>query len=147
MPIYALNKRGVFDYELLERFEAGIVLAGQEVKAIRSGLLSLKGSYVTVTARGATLLNAHIGAYPKAGKLEGYDPTHSRKLLLRKQEINELLGKIQQKGLTLLPVKVYASHDRIKLEFAVARGRKQFDKRELIKQREWKKRKRQALGG
>ncbi len=145
MSTYALNKRGTFDYELLERFEAGIVLSGAEVKAVRGGLMSLKGSYVTVGARGATLLNAHIGAYPKAGKLAGYDPTRSRALLVHKREISELLGKTKQKGLTLIPVKVYTSHDRIKLEFAIARGRKQFDKRAVIKEREWQKRKRQAL--
>lgn len=145
MSTYAINKRGTFDYELLDRFEAGIVLAGHEVKAVRNGLMSLKGSYVTVGTRGATLLNAHIGAYPKAGTLADYDPTRSRKLLLHKREIIELVGKIKQKGLTLIPVKVYTSHDRIKLEFAIGRGRKQFDKRTVIKEREWQKRKHQTL--
>ncbi len=145
MSTYALNKRGAFDYELLERFEAGLVLLGHEVKAVRDGLMSLKGSYVTVGLNGASLLNAHIGAYPKAGKLTDYDPTRSRKLLLHKREIRELVGKIKQKGFTLIPVKVYTSHDRIKLEFAIGRGRKQFDKRAVIKEREWQKRKRQAL--
>ncbi len=145
MPVYATNKRGTFDYELLQRYEAGIVLSGQEVKAVRTGLMSLKGAYVTLGLKGATLLNAHIGAYPKAGPLVNYDPTRSRRLLLNKREIREVIAKAKVKGLTLVPTKVYTSRDRIKVEFAIGRGRKQFEKGAVIKEREWQKRKQQAL--
>ncbi len=144
MPVIAKNKKALFDYEILGTFEAGLELTGQEVKSIKTGHISLKGSYVTLKAskkgkKEAYLTNAHISPYKMAGPLPDYEPTRSRKLLLRRKEINSLIGKIQEKGLTLVPIKVYTKRDKIKLEFGLGRGRKKVDKRELIKKREVKR--------
>lgn len=137
MPqIYGRNKRAFYDYEILEKYEAGLVLSGQEVKAVRAKTVSLKGSYVTLKNGVPFLINAHISPYKHAGKIKNYEPTRSRKLLLNKSEIKSLIGKLQQKGLTLVPLSLYNKHRRIKLEFALAKGKKQYDKRESIKSRE-----------
>jgi len=140
MTVIATNKRAYFDYEILENFEAGIVLTGQEVKSIKTGHVSLAGAYVTMKDNEAWLTNAHVSPYKMAGSLPGYEPTHSRKLLLRKHELMSLVGKIKQKGLTLMPLKVYTKKGKVKLEFGLARGKKKYEKRELIKKREVKKR-------
>lgn len=140
MHIITTNKKAYFDYEILETFEAGIVLEGQEVKSIKTGHISLTGSYVTIKDSEAWLLSAHIPPYKMAGPLPGYEPTKSRKLLLRKQELRTLIGKIKQKGLTLMPLKIYTKRGKIKLEFGLARGKKKYEKREKIKEREIKKR-------
>lgn len=136
MPQLAYNKRAKFDYEILETFEAGLALTGQEVKSARDGKMSLIGSYVTMHGGEAFLLNAQIAKYRFAGKLEGYDPKRSRKLLLRKQELSRILGKLEQKGLTLVPVSVYTKGSKVKLEFGVGRGKKQYEKKEKIKSRD-----------
>ncbi|MFA7170265.1 MAG: SsrA-binding protein SmpB [Candidatus Paceibacterota bacterium] len=136
MTIYAVNKRATFDYELLDRIEGGLVLAGYEVKAIKTGRISLKGAFVTVRDNELYLTNAHIPAYQRANTPEQYDEYRSRKLLVKKQEIKSLIGKIKQKGLTLVPIKVYSKHRLIKLEFAVGKGKRMIDKRENIKKRE-----------
>ncbi len=138
--ILAVNKRASFDYEILEKFEAGLVLTGSEVKSIKTGHISLKGSYVTFKKTTKDLLelyliNTHIPLY-KYARLENYDPERPRKLLLKKREIKYLVGKRQEKGLTLVPIKLYTKHSLIKLEFALARGKKKVDKREAIKKRE-----------
>ena len=140
MPLLATNKRAFHDYHILETFEAGMALLGHEVKSARNGNVSLKGSYVAIGRTGALLLNAHIGAYDKAGALPSYDPTRTRSLLLKKKELRHLQGKIHEQGLTLIPLSLYTKGHLIKLEFALCRGKKQFDKRETIKQREWKRR-------
>ena len=132
----AQNKKALFDYEVLEKFEAGLVLTGQEVKSVKNGQINLKGAYVTFHNNEAFLLNAHVSAYQPAGKLTDYDPTHSRKLLLRQREIRYLRGKSEEKGLTIVPISVYTKHRFVKVEIAVARGKKQFDKRETVKKRE-----------
>ncbi|HEX9664914.1 MAG TPA: SsrA-binding protein SmpB [Patescibacteria group bacterium] len=139
MPTVAVNKRANFDYTILETYEAGLVLTGQEVKSIKAGQLSLKGSYVVIKKNEAWLINSHLPPYKMAGKPEGYDPDRNRKLLLHKKEIKTLIGKSQEQGLTLVPLKVYTKRNQIKLEFAVARGKKKIDKRELIKKREIQK--------
>lgn len=136
MPVITTNKRAFFDYEILEKFEAGLVLSGQEVKSIKTGHIDLKGSYVTIQKNEAWLINAHIPLYKMAGKLPSYEPTRSRKLLLHRKEIKNLLGKLTQKGLTLIPIKVYTKHNQIKLEFGIGKGKKKFDKRETIRKRE-----------
>jgi SsrA-binding protein len=136
MSIYAVNKRATFDYELLERLEGGLVLAGYEVKAIKTGHVSLKGAFITVRDGELFLTNAHIPPYQQANVPEGYDPYQSRKVLVKKRELAALIGKTKQKGLTLVPVKVYSKHRLLKLEFAVGKGKKQIDKREDIKKRE-----------
>jgi SsrA-binding protein len=145
MSIIATNKRAKYDYEILETFEAGIVLSGQEVKSIKTGHIDLSGSYVTLRNKEAFLINANVPAYKFAGKLPEYDPRQPRKLLLKKQELKSLLGKIKQKGLTLVPLQIYTKHGRIKLQFGLAKGRKKIDKRELIKKREIKKRIRRLI--
>lgn len=151
MKKITINKRAKFDYEILEIFEAGIVLKGYEVKAIKTGNVSLKGSYVVIQPTGpqgspeAWVLNMHIGPYKPAGPIPDYDPTRSRKLLLQKKEINYLLGKQKEKGLTLVPISVYIKKNRIKLEIGVARGKRKVDKREKIKKREAERRIQRAL--
>ncbi|HOZ55691.1 MAG: SsrA-binding protein [Parcubacteria group bacterium ADurb.Bin316] len=141
MSALAVNKRANFDYEITDKHEAGIVLFGHEAKSIKTGHISLKGAFVTVknTTKNLPelyLINAHIPLYAKASTVKSYDPTRPRKLLLHKNEINKLIGKKQEQGLTLVPIKIYSKHSLIKLEFGVGRGKKKFDKREVIKKRE-----------
>lgn len=138
------NKRAYFDYTILDTWEAGIVLSGMEVKAIRSGLINLKGAHVTVKnvpTPELFLLNAHISAYQKADpkSLENYEPTRSRKLLLHKKEILKIMGKIQEKGLTVAPLRVYNKGNKIKLEIGLVKGKKLFEKKEKIKERDIKR--------
>ena len=147
MPSLATNPRARYDYSILETFEAGLVLAGYEVKSVKNGRMSLKGSYVTIKNEEVWLINALIPAYQPKNMPEYYDPTRTRKLLLRKKEIKSLIGKIKQKGLTLVPLRVYTKHNRIKLEFGLGQGRKKIDKREKIKQREAKRRIDRAMRG
>ena len=139
------NKRAYFDYEFLESFEAGMVLMGQEVKSIKSGKMSLAGSYVVLKGGEVYLMNANIAPYQPQNAPQDYVPTRSRKLLLKKKEIKYLFGKSQEKGLTLIPLRVYSNKGKLKLEFAVSRGRKKADKKELIKKREAEKEMRRAL--
>lgn len=135
MSTLAINPRAKFDYDILKKYEAGIVLTGQEVKSVRAGNVSLKGAYATLHGEEVFLLNAHIGPYKKAGALLGYEPTQTRKLLLRRREIKELIGSIQSQGLTLIPMSLYTRGRRLKLELGLARGRKKYEKREVIKKR------------
>ncbi|MFA5886903.1 MAG: SsrA-binding protein SmpB [Patescibacteria group bacterium] len=140
MPQLAQNKKANFDYELLEKYEAGLVLFGHEVKAVRAGQLSLKGSYISVRTKGGKtelyLIGCQISPYKQAGSLPDYNQTRERKLLLKKEEIKKLVGKKQTEGLTLIPLKIYTNHSFLKLEFAIARGKKKYDKRASIKKRE-----------
>jgi len=146
MKILAENKKAYFNYEILERFEAGLVLIGQEVKSIKSGRLSLKGSYVVLRGEEPYLIGASIPPYQPKNAAANYEPERSRKLLLNKWEIKKLIGKSKEKSLTLIPLKVYTKNARIKLEFGIAKGRKKFDKREVIKKRETDREIRKALG-
>ena len=136
MKIFAKNKKAYFDYEILEKFGAGMVLIGQEVKSIKSGRMSLKGSYVVFKGEEPYLIGANIPPYQPKNAPPDYNPERPRKLLLKKTEIKHLIGKTKQKGLTLMPLKIYTKNAKIKLEFGIARGRKKADKRELIKKRE-----------
>jgi SsrA-binding protein len=141
MPVLAFNKRARYDYEILDTYEAGLVLLGYEVKSIKSGRISLKGSFVTMKQNPPRLpelflTNAHIAKYEKASTIESYDPERPRKLLVHKNEIKRLIGKKQEQGLTLVPLKIYTKHNLIKLEFALAKGKKKHDKREAIKKRD-----------
>ena len=135
MPTLATNPRAKFDYDILKIFEAGLMLTGQEVKSVRAGNVSLKGAYATLKGEEVWLLNAHISPYKKAGALSGYDPTRTRKLLLRTREIKELIGAIHAQGLTLIPLSLYTRGRRLKVELGLARGRKKYEKREVIKKR------------
>ena len=139
MPTLAYNRKATFDYEILETYEAGLILFGYEVKAIKTGHLSLAGAYVIIRDNEAYLINAHIPPYQPKNTPADYDPYRSRKLLLRKPEIASLIGKTKQKGLTLVPLKVYTKHGKLKLEFVLARGKKKFDKRDKIIERETKR--------
>jgi SsrA-binding protein len=142
MPDYAVNKRARFDYEILETLEAGLVLRGHEVKSIKTGHISLKNSFVTLkniygsVTPEAYLTSCHVPLYKHAGKMDSYDPTRPRKLLLKKSQIKQLIGKTKEKGLTLVPIKVYSKNRLIKLAFGVGKGKKKIDKRESIKKRE-----------
>lgn len=141
MSVLAYNKRAKFDYQIVNTYEAGLILLGQEVKSVKTGHINLKGSHITVK-RGKKslpelyLINAHIPRYKHAAKATDYDPTRPRKLLLKKNEIKYLIGKKSEQGLTLVPLKIYTKHSLIKLEFAVGKGKKKIDKRETIKRRE-----------
>ncbi len=131
---HATNTRAKYDYDIKETLDAGIVLEGREVKSVKEGNVSLQGSYVTVNQNGATLLNCHIGPYKYAPNTD-YDPTHTRKLLLNKSEINSLLGK--EKGLVIIPLEMYSGRrGLIKLKIGIGRARKKIDKREYIKKRD-----------
>ncbi len=136
MPTLAVNKRARYDYEILDTFEAGLVLSGQEVKSVRAGRMNLTGSYVTVKQGAAWLIGAHIPKYPQAGPQPTYDPDRSRLLLLHRRELTRIAGKMEQKGLTLVPISAYTKGSMIKIEFGVGRGKRQFEKRESIKKRD-----------
>jgi SsrA-binding protein len=134
-PDVATNRQARFRFHLLEKWEAGIALQGSEVKSLRDGKANLKDSYALVRDGEVWLYNLHIAPYgPAAG--EGHDPERPRKLLLHRKEIERLMGKTQEKGLTLVPTRIYFSGPRAKVELAVARGKEQRDKREAIRERE-----------
>ncbi len=144
MAILARNKKAYFDYDVLEKFEAGIVLIGQEVKSIKKGSISLKGSYVIPKENELFLIGCHVPAYqPK--NIENYNPERSRKLLLTKKEIKYLIFKSQEKTLTLIPLQVYTNKGLIKVEIAVGKGKKKFDKRETLKKKEIDKKIKKSL--
>lgn len=145
MTTIAVNKRASFDYELTDKYEAGLVLTGAEVKSIKTGHLSLKGSFVTFKGSELYLTNADIPFYKFAGLPVNYDSRHSRKLLVKKSEIKTLLGKVKVKGLTLVPIRVYTKKRLIKLEFGVGRGKKEYDKRESIKKKDSDKKMKRLL--
>jgi len=136
MKILAKNKKAYFDYEILDKIEAGLVLTGQEAKAVKNGNISLKGAYVTFHKDKPMLTGAHISKYAPAGPLPDYDPERSRPLLLKKKQIDYLKGKSMEKGLTIVPLLVYTNNRFIKVEIGIGRGKKTFDKREAIKKRD-----------
>lgn len=136
MAQLALNKKARHDYEILETLEAGLVLTGQEVKAARNGQMRLVGSFVTFSRGNANLLNSHISKYEEAGPLPDYEPERTRRVLLHKKEIRYLQEKSHEEGLTIIPLSVYTRKRLIKIEIGVARGKKNYDKRESIKKRD-----------
>jgi SsrA-binding protein len=140
------NKRAFFDYLLYERIEAGINLNGAEVKAIRLGHADLKGSFVRIIGSEAYLVNAKIFPY-QFSRPEGYDETRTRKLLLHKKEIIALKSKTDGSNLTIVPVSIYTKHNFIKAELALAKGKKQYDKKEAIKKRDIQRDLEAELGG
>ena len=129
------NRKARHDYHVLETFEAGLALSGTEVKAIREGRVNLRESYCRLEAGEAWLVGAHIGQYSHSG-YAAHDPERPRKLLLNRSELNKLLGKTTERGLTIVPLKMYFKGPRVKLAIALARGKKTFDKRETIRRRE-----------
>lgn len=134
MKSLAINNKAKFDYDIKDTLVAGLVLSGPEVKSVKSGNVSLAGSYVKVNKDAVYLLNAHIGPY-KYAPVEGYEPTQTRKLLLKQKEINELIGK--EKGTTIIPLEIFSgSRGLVKVKIGIGRGRKKQDKREYIKKRD-----------
>ena len=138
MPTLATNKRVTHDYSILEKLEVGIVLTGPEVKAVKNGQINLIGSHISIDRHSeAWLIGAHISPYRPASSVQtDYDATRSRKLLLGKIEIDFLLGKEKERGLTILPLSVYTKGSLIKVGVGICRGKRQFDKRESIKRRD-----------
>jgi len=131
-----VNKKAGFNYEFLEKMETGIVLAGFEVKSLKSGRGSLDGAYVSVRNGEVFLVHAHIPPYQAGNTPKEYDQYRDRKLLLNKKEIAHLVGFEKQKNLTIVPISVYNKGGKIKVEIAIARGKKKYDKRETIKKRD-----------
>lgn len=144
--LIADNRKAGYDYHLLETFEAGLVLVGTEVKAIREGGVNLRDSYCRLEGGEAYLLGAHISQYSHGGSAS-HDPVRPRKLLLRRTELNKLLGKTTERGLTIVPLRMYFKKGRIKVAVALAKGKKTFDKRETIRRREADRETRAAIKG
>jgi len=146
MKIIAKNKKAYFNYEILDKFEAGISLLGLEVKSIRMGHISLTGSYVVLNRNNEVfLIGATISPYQPQNTPLDYNPQRSRKLLLKKSEIKYLIGKSKERGLTIIPLSVYTMGRKIKVEIGIARGKRKFDKREKIKERDFRRRKQELL--
>ena len=133
--IIATNKKAFHDYFVLEKLEAGLCLTGTEVKSSREGRVNLKDSYAAVKGGEAYLLNCHISPYSH-GNRENHDPTRARKLLLHRKEIRYLWSQVRQKGVTIVPLRVYLKEGRAKVEIALAKGKKLYDKRETIAKRD-----------
>jgi len=134
----ATNRKARFEYQLLETFEAGMVLKGTEIKSVRRGQISLQESYVRTDGKQAWLVGAHIAPYEHASAFQ-HDPDREKKLLLNKREIRELYDAVRIKGLTIIPVRVYLKGGRAKVEIAIAKGKKKYDKREAIKKRDFER--------
>ncbi len=135
IKVVARNKKARFDYEILETYEAGIVLTGPEVKSVKAGQVSIKEAFATVKGEEVFLTNAHISPYKQAANVE-QDPTRSRKLLLKKSEISSLIGKVKTQGLTLIPTQIYLKRGFVKVEVGLGKGKKLHDKREKIKKKD-----------
>ncbi|MEK7569541.1 MAG: SsrA-binding protein SmpB [Patescibacteria group bacterium] len=146
MANYAENRKAHFNYEMLERYEAGVELLGTEVKSVRGGRMSLEGSFVILRGGEAFLINANIPPYQPNNSPKDYEPLRARRLLLTKKERDEL-AKSEKTNLTIVPLKVYNKGKKIKLEIALAKGKKKHDKRETIKQRETERDIRRTLKG
>lgn len=134
--VVADNRKARHDYDIEETYEAGIVLTGSEIKSVRAGRVNLRGSYAKVFNNEVYLYDAHISPYEQSGTFFNHEPMRPRKLLLHRREISRLDGLVRQKGLTLVPLKLYFKGRRAKLELGVARGKKSYDKREDIAKRE-----------
>ena len=134
--IICLNRKASFNYFFIELLEAGIVLKGSEIKSVREGKVNIADSYAVEKHGEIILINSHIAHY-KFANISNHNPTDERKLLLNKREINKLIGKMQREGFTIIPTKMYFKKGKAKLEIAVAKGKKQYDKRETKKSRDW----------
>jgi SsrA-binding protein len=141
----ALNKQATHDYFIEDRYEAGLALQGWEVKSLRAGRAQLKESYVLVKNGEAWLLGAHISPLPTASTHIYPDPLRTRKLLLHREEIDKLIGAVERKGYTLVPLAIYWKHGHIKLEIGLAKGKRAFDKRATEKERDWQREKQRLL--
>ena len=142
--IICLNRKASFNYFFIELLEAGIVLKGSEVKSLRDGKGSIADSYAVDNSGELYLINSHIPLY-RQSSYNNHDPKGNRKLLLNRREINKLIGRINQEGLTLIPTKLYFLKGKVKVEIAVAKGKKLYDKRQVKKTREWNREKARLL--
>jgi len=136
VKIVSDNRQARYLYEIIETYEAGIQLTGTEVKSIRAGKVNLRDGYALIRHGEALLLNVHISPYDASGAYFNHEPRRSRKLLLHRKEINKLIGQIEQKGLTLVPLKMYIKGNWIKISLGLGRGKKLHDKRETLKRRQ-----------
>jgi SsrA-binding protein len=139
------NRKAFHDYFVEERFEAGLVLEGWEVKSIRAGRVQLKEAYVTLMGAEPFVIGMHVSPLPAASTHVHTDPTRSRKLLLNAEEIRKLIGKVEQKGYTLVPIDLHYTKGRVKISIGLAKGKKQHDKREVEKERDWQREQAQLL--
>lgn len=135
MPTLATNKEARFNYDILEEHEAGLILTGAETKSVKLSHISLRGAYITHQNNELWLKNCYIASYQEKNQPH-YEDRHLRKLLLKRKEIDSLMGKMKQQGLTLLPLNVYTKKALIKVKIGLAKGRKKYDKRQIIKKRE-----------
>ena len=135
VKVVAVNRRATHDYFIDDRLEAGIALTGTEIKSIREGRVNLREGYARVVDGEAWLVNVHIAPY-EHGNRYNHEPLRDRKLLLHRDEINTLIGKVRQRGYTLIPLQLYLKHGKAKVELGLARGKRQYDKREAIAKRE-----------
>ncbi|HUE68936.1 MAG TPA: SsrA-binding protein SmpB [Candidatus Acidoferrum sp.] len=134
----AVNRRAYHDYFIDEKYEAGVMLTGTEIKSVRSGRANLRDGFVRIDSNEAWLENVHISPYAQ-GNVMNQEPVRPRKLLLHRKEISSLIGKVKQKGYTLIPLRVYIARNRAKVEIGLARGKRQYDKREAIAARDAKR--------
>jgi SsrA-binding protein len=141
----AVNKKAFHDYSIEERFEAGVALEGWEVKSIRTGRVQLKESYALVKNGEAWLFGSHISPLPTASTHVHPDPLRTRKLLLHRSELNKLIGAVERRGYTLVPLAMYWKRGHIKLEVGLAKGKKQHDKRAAERERDWQREKQRVL--
>ncbi len=141
------NKQASFDYEITDKFDAGIVLSGPEVKSVKKGQVDLKGAYVSIDGSGeAWLTNCYIALYKPAKTVQkDYNPNQPRKLLLTKKEINFLIGRQKEKGFSIIPLEIFLKNSFIKIKIGIGRGKKKYDKRESIKKRDFERRKQRLL--
>lgn len=147
IKIVSDNRQARFRYEILDTYEAGIELKGTEVKSIRLGKVNLRDGYALVRNGEVWLLNAHVSPYEQASQYFNHDPRRTRKLLLHRQEIRKLIGKVEEKGLTLVPLKMYFKNGRVKVTIGLGKGKKIYDKRESLKQQQAKREVARAMKG
>ena len=136
--VISKNRKAEYEYFLLEKFEAGIALMGSEIKSVRAGKVSLQEAYIKLDGQQAWLVNAHIASY-QAASYSDHDPKRARKLLLHRKEIRQLWNEVRQKGVTIIPVSIYLKNGRAKLEIAIAKGKKLYDKRRDIADKDMKR--------
>ncbi|GAB4441207.1 MAG: SsrA-binding protein SmpB [Anaerolineae bacterium] len=145
IKVVATNRKARHDYIIEDTYEAGIALLGSEIKSIRAGQVNLRDSYATIRDGEVWLLNAHISPYQQAS-YQNHEPRRERKLLMHRREINRLTGKLQEKGLTLVPLRIYLKNSRAKVELGLARGKKSFDKRQTLREKADRRQIERALG-
>ncbi len=133
-----VNRKARYEYSIIQTYEAGIVLQGTEVKSLRQGKINLVDSYASIKDGEAWLVGAHISVYDQ-GSINNHEPTRTRKLLLNKSEIRKLIGKTKEKGLTLIPLRLYFKNGKVKVELALAKGKKTYDKREAIAKKDFQR--------